>query len=823
MKPEQLTLDGCAPTPLASYLKALGVLRLLSSGTNNVTGESVDPQVRGWWEGERFHLRTTLGREGVMRFFLHDYAPSPIIAPWNGRAGFLEGDENSNREGAVLMRQIESGSADRLRRTRSTIHLLRANDDVKHLDGLRAKSKALARKAKALTGVAKQDCLDAKREVDATAKRIKATLLPSLRSVIAREHVEYLDSCFVVSTAAGSSRAAPILGAGGVDGSRDFGVRFAAELVRAFDFETGQPRSRSETYLRSALFGTPARLDKIGAMGMFSPGDTGPNATVGFKGRNPLNHWDLILAMEGTVVFAGALTRRWDSTGSHGAAFPFTFEPTQAGSGVFAAEDPNRPRGEVWTPLWGKPVSYAELRAVFSEGRLTMTGGVVKTGLDAARSMSQLGVSRGISGFERYSLIQPAANLPYQATPLGRIATPRTPMADIIGDLDQVDWLRKAKAATTAKSAPAAARKAMGRLVSSLFEVTDPGQREVGIANSLVALGDFVAWLARSPKGCAVVDPPPLLGRSWLHGADDGTPEYRIAAALAGLGLAPPTRLEDSNSAESPTTRRAPPMAAHFAPVTNRPPAGFEGATFFRGRWLRQRRSWAGDGNPPTVVWGHGGLVANMTAVLERRLAETSIRGLADKPLAGASFAQLSDVAAFLSGDFDDARCSDLLAGMVWVQPGRLPPRETDGERGPATLPFAYAALKPIFFTDEALVRVNAIPSEASMPISPGLVGQLRAGGRALDGRAIDQAVRTALSRARSSGLPSPYDSIQSRGGSSTLHSGRIGVGIRPDRLAAAMLIPISDRGLASLLGRAYPGAVPDESIHPTKETKNVD
>ena len=110
------------------------------------------------------------------------------------------------------------------------------------------------------------------------------------------------------------------------------------------------------------------------------------------------------------------------------------------------------------------------------------------------------------------------------------------------------------------------------------------------------------------------------------------------------------------------------------------------------------------------------------------------------------------------------------------------------------------------------------------MPIPPGLVGQLRAGGQRQDGRATDRAVRTAFSRARSSGLPSPYDPIQSGGGISRLHSGRIGVGIRPDRLTAAMLIPISNLGLASLLRRAYPGTIPDiATTHSSEETPNVD
>jgi CRISPR-associated protein Csx17 len=44
--------EGCSPAPLALYLKALGVLRLV--------GEQADPQARGWWEGEHFCLLTGL-------------------------------------------------------------------------------------------------------------------------------------------------------------------------------------------------------------------------------------------------------------------------------------------------------------------------------------------------------------------------------------------------------------------------------------------------------------------------------------------------------------------------------------------------------------------------------------------------------------------------------------------------------------------------------------------------------------------------------------------------------------------------------------------
>ena len=54
-------LDGCAPTPLAHYLKALGVLRLVA--------EQLDPEARGWWEGERFLLASHKDEDELLAFF----------------------------------------------------------------------------------------------------------------------------------------------------------------------------------------------------------------------------------------------------------------------------------------------------------------------------------------------------------------------------------------------------------------------------------------------------------------------------------------------------------------------------------------------------------------------------------------------------------------------------------------------------------------------------------------------------------------------------------------------------------------------------------
>ena len=817
---EHVVLVGCAPTPLASYLKALGVARLISSAANHVSGEAADSHARCWWENECFHLRTTLSRDGLLHFFLDDYAPSPIIAPWNGRAGFLEGDagRSSSRGGAVLMRAVENSSCARLKLMRRTVQSLRKNHQLRKYNELRARTKRLEQASGALAGQDKRLRNAEKRRAKKEVRAVKSVLLPSLRSETDPQHLRYIDACYVLST---DEAPAPLLGSGGNDGSRDFGVNFAEELQNLFEFGDGSPTARARPELESALFDAVHRTAKTGSMGQFSPGQSGPNATTGYEGNNPLNAWDVVLAMEGSLAFVGALTRRWGAAhGSH-AAFPFTFELSGAGSGSLAPEDPNRPRGEVWTPVWSRPATFSEIEVVFGEGRLTLGERAAVTGLDAARSVAGLGVERGIGGFERYSLVQPDRKMPYQATPLGRFNTPARPRRDLVSDLEAGDWLNRARRLIgDRKRVPARARRALGRLEDAFFQMTAGRHGSEGTREALRALGSLVRWLASNPTARKDLSPPPLLSSGWVREADDGSAEYRVAVALAGVGL--PSFLPSAEGLE-PGARKtgpygghregdgslragettvtheagqgqsssAPPMAAHFAPLDE--------LTFIKRGYLSTFRAWAGNDVGPTVVWGAGRLVPNLTAVTERRLVEASARGLADKALSAATTARLADVAEFLSTDFDDARCAALLAGLIWARPvTRQPPGAgaSAGER----LPFAYAAIKPVFTPNRDLVAVGGLASGGQVPIPPGLVARLRAGGNQVKSEATDTAVRLAMARMRASGLASPFEERRWIPGASRIRSGVPG-----DRLAAALLIPIGTRALGSLLKRAYP------------------
>ena len=291
MAPERLTLDGCSPTPLASYLKALGVLRLLASGANNVTGQAADPGVRGWWEGERFHLRTTLGRDGVLGFFLHEYAPSPVIAPWNGGSGFYPKD---NRDGFGPM--SSDSVAERFQPFSLAIRV--ASETLKGLD-LRVRPQGDA----------------------------KATLVAMLRARLPESALPWVDAALVLS--GGRLRFPQLLGTGGNDGRLDFTNNLMRRLVSdtrspgIFHASSGAPSPAAKALLESALWNTPIHELTTAAVGQYSPGGAGgPNSTTGYEGGPVVNPWDYVLMLEGAATFACAATRRHQSNTIARASFP---------------------------------------------------------------------------------------------------------------------------------------------------------------------------------------------------------------------------------------------------------------------------------------------------------------------------------------------------------------------------------------------------------------------------------------------------------------------------------------------------------------------
>lgn len=704
----EVALAGCAPVPLASYLKALGILRLVA--------EQADAEARGWWQGGRFVLASALDGDGLKAFFLDRYAPTPIIAPWNGGSGFYAGD---NRLGIEV---LATATAPRFAGYVATIATA---EHVRNALGLQASPK----------------------------KEAKTKLLIRLRAALPDEALAWFDAAVLL---ANQPLYPPLLGTGGNDGRLDFTNNFMQRLVDVLDPATGRPKPISDAFIAEALFGEPVPGLTSAAVGQFAPGAAGgPNATAGLEGESRINPWEFVLMLEGTLVFAAAATRRNETDDTAALSFPFTVRTTAAGSGHAALKDEGSSRAEQWMPLWGRPAGFAEVRGLLAEGRVTLGRRPARDGLDFIRAVSKLGVDRGIDRFQRYGLMMRAGKA-FLATPLTQVRVQHNVRAELIDQLDADGWLHAFRRLTRHSEAPARLAGIGRTLDQALFDLAAPGGKTAAsdparVQAVLMALGDAVHYLARSPKAREAVRFLPRLKKDWAKAAADASDDFGLAAAIAGIG---------AETAD-------PPLLVHIAPIADR-----------GTRWVETSQQ--------RVVWGEGALVDNLIQVLRRRLIDAERAGAADKPLGGAPEADLAAIAAFLAGTTDDDRIEALVRGLALVD-GWLPARHSclpDCRPVPA----AYAALKPLFIPEAILRAEHILGADTRLPLPATLLGQLLSG----DHRRVGSAIRQAQSRARIAGLGRSFDGLGA-------------AGLDGRRLAAALLIPIRTSEVCRLVAIAYP------------------
>jgi CRISPR-associated protein Csx17 len=599
-----LSLRGCAPIPLAHYLKALGILRLVA--------EQADPAAAGCWQRDVFILHSRLDRDGLLQFFLRDYQPTPILAPWNGGSGFYPKDNQS------ALKAIEAGTAPRFGRFRHSIQAARA---------------AVAR-----TGLsAKPDSAQ------------KECLLLLCRSSFPEASLVWLDAAFMLT--AEGAKYPPLLGTGGNDGRLEFTNNFMQRLIEVFDPKTGTPTPTAPGLLEAALFRHAVRVPLSRApAGQFLPGSAGgANATTGFAGEAAVNPWDFLLMLEGAVLFATAAVRRLGSAESGAMACPFCVRQVGAGYASAAPGDEPEARAEMWMPLWERPVQLPELAAILAEGRSQVGARAARTGVDFARAVVSLGVDRGLAAFQRYGF-QVRNGLAYFATPLGRFAVRRNARADLLSEADR--WLDNFRriAGPANDRVPAGITRALNQLENRILDLCQEGTPQ-RLQAVLVALGQAEKALARSlawttgqkdkPPGQKIA---PLAGLSarWLRDADDGSVEFRLAAALASVnGI-----YKDKEGRPTPL-----PLRCHLEPVVVR---------------AAQERHWFAWNDTPSndVVWHEGDLLDVLNAIFARRLLRAQQAGHSVLPDRAVCFAPLADVVAFLEGRTDDDRLAELLWGL---------------------------------------------------------------------------------------------------------------------------------------------------------------
>ncbi len=492
----ELILEGCRPRPLASYLVAIGVLR--------VVAEQADPEARGAWGERGFVLHSRLDEAALLSFFADRYEPTPVVSPWNGGSGFHPPDA---KDGIDF---LSASEADRFADYREAIDVAR----------------------RVLTELGIENKPD---------KADKEPLVEALRSELPDGALAWLDAALTLTN--DGPKYPPLLGTGGNDGRLEFSGNFMAQLAEIFgpvegsDRKQAAIRSNRSGWLRATLLNDAVPSLAKKAVGQFDPAAAGgANAGPGMTFASRVSPWTYVLMMEGALAFAAGTSRKLESTGPGALVFPFSVRAAGAGYGTAADVEDGSSRDELWLPLWEAPVSWTELRGLLREGRARVGRRNARNAVDFARAISRLGVARGLSGFERYGFHQ-RNGLSFQAVPLGRWSVRRVPEASLLDDIGS--WLERLRRAASNDRTPASiqrARRDVERAVMALCADGSPAS----VRSLLCSLGAAERQMTRSLRWCAdqnTLPPLPWLPSNWLQAALEDGEEHRLAAALAGRGL----------------------------------------------------------------------------------------------------------------------------------------------------------------------------------------------------------------------------------------------------------------------------------------------
>lgn len=702
-----------------------------------------DPDARAHWQGGRLVLTTALDPDDLVAVFRDRFEPLPIVSPWNSGSGFAGNGKSAEAEKALAV--VRSSTDPRLQALR---------------EGIAAADAAVSLGRDAGWGGEGDDLWDKARKADVIQlcrNRLPDAALPWLDAAAVLGLDERGDQNITFSR---------LLGTGGNFGRQDLQATYVQRVLALF--ANSKTSRMSEGWLRGVLFGDESAPYLRESVGQFDPGRAGGiQSSPGEKSDDKgfANPWSFLLSIEGAVLFASAATRR---QGAHSAraAVPFMVRASPVGFDSAAAAE--SASGEIWTPEWERPATLEEISHLLGEGRAEWRGKAAANGLDFVRAISTLGVDRGISRFTRSIFAERLGQNPL-AVPVGVIDVRERPPAGLLGSLDA--WLAALRRGTL----PAGVDARLRGVDAAMYDVARDGTHE-SVRSLVIALGQLDRAVCRSGAVRTRVRPLVLPdAQAWLDAMSPDTAELRVALALAsGREKAdypfPPgglrcllTPVEPGDKPKSLRWRVA------SAPVSDA--AGLVSAL----AQAHRRRAVSGDVPDPASALGEGG-------------ESPAIRGVVTT-FAYSVRAGLADAQQLVEGSsFRDEQCADYLRGLVLLDWSAATQDLRLAEvKAPPVVHPALALLAPFFGTDPLRVRL--------LPDGPDHVPLLlRAGANwlsQLNAGSLQSVLEDATARLRAAGI---REVIRPRSAA---------LGASGDRLAAALLVPVSSKDRLRALHRA--------------------
>lgn len=574
----------------------------------------------------------------------------------------------------------------------------------------------------------------------------------------------------IAKAASGRTEAARTKATSKADDARTKGNEKAHEKHRAAVEEANdafrkvvQPRDQLEILLR----GQPSDwiAEKLGAGSWFSEATKLYNSGQSPAREGQVSPWAMALACEGLALLAGGASRRLG--GAHSAravgAFPFVTQPIAAS----AEKEADRLRGEIWTPLWSRPMSLAEASTLLSRGRAELHGRGALTPAAFATAIRERGVDAGVSEFRRFTLGRTTSSNTFEPRLEARFSL--TTGAEVGAAASAT--LERVTALIEQRGFPRDGKRFVGLrgpIESALLDVAaEPTNSEAGIAllDAIVSALDRIDRNRSFREGKVRWEPLPLEWLPLLFADERPGVEARLALSLV--------------SAFS--------IAQPFA--TYRFGVEWKYGQAYANYTHTERR-------PARWVWGPGELARVLALVLSRRLLDQEAGADRADHLGRAPLpATTSQVGRWLAGDLDESLFSAWLSRLALFDWRRVPqevralvradagsPR-ADGELGLIGLLHPLIDQRPLVGRDPPLKDLLSADAGArTTEAARSLVTLICAGN-------LDGALRLASGRYAMAGAR-----LATFGVSFATH--------HPDRLAAALLFTISDRDRAVLFER---------------------
>jgi CRISPR-associated protein Csx17 len=576
----------------------------------------------------------------------------------------------------------------------------------------------------------------------------------------------------------------PLLGSGGNAGKRKFAdgwKKAANELHQRLTSE--KHAVETENDLRACLRGEPVTLliEKLQAASWFSEANKVFNSGQNAAREGQISPWAMVLACEGLELFAGAVSRRLGARTRSLGAFPFVIGP----AAPIVAGEGGRDRGEVWAPLWARPATLAEVRAIFRRGRAEVGSRGALTHAAFAVATLRRGVDAGLTAFVRFALGATTSSNTFEPRLLGQVMIPQHHILVLEASGAAEKLSSKSRAAATSDAQAEAVERVLD-LWETLPRDTKKGQRwqfrglRGPIESALVSLAEKPRDAGRAcTLTDAIVATLDRIDRN--HSFREASVRWR-PLPLDWL----PVLLGEAASIEA---RLATAIISGF-------PARLPFALYRFGVDLTGNGRLAVTERPPSRwVWGSGLLATNLIQILRRRTLDLSRDDTDQSKLAVRQGWPVSpaDFDAWFNGAIDEDLVATWLGRLAlfdWRHTGLCPTalkRNMEQHFRPliAGALSLHALLLPLLdrrrVPDRGVADLLSAESDARTGgVAQTLVALLSVGN-------VDDAIR--LARAR-------YAM-----GSNRLADFHIDFTVEdPRRLAAGLLIPISDEQRARLI-----------------------